>query len=83
MTNGDAQGDVQSPKEQFTVDIIGDHGSVSGDVTYMKSGLYRVYYTMLKTGTYRVHVKTDGTGIYCGLGKNNKCSPSCIKLRAD
>eukprot|EP00956_Cyclotella_meneghiniana_P005779 scaffold7486_cov54-Cyclotella_meneghiniana.AAC.1 len=34
LTNGDAQGDVQSPEEQFTIDIIRSHGSVSGNVVY-------------------------------------------------
>eukprot|EP00970_Alexandrium_tamarense_P002964 scaffold427_cov103-Alexandrium_tamarense.AAC.19 len=74
-SNGDAQGDVQSPEEQFTVDIIGAHTTISGDVTYMSSGQYRVDYSILKAGTYQVHVKTGGTDIYCGLGEDNKCSP--------
>jgi hypothetical protein len=80
LTNGDAQGDIQSPEEQFTVDIIGSHGSVSGDVTYMSSGQYRVDYTVLKAGSYQVHVKTGGTDIYCGLGEENKCSPFTLTV---
>ena len=75
LTNGDAQGDVQSPEEQFTVDIVSDHGSVSGEVKYLDSGKYRVDFSVLKAGSYQVHVKTGGTDIYCGLGKEKKCSP--------
>ena len=80
LTNGDAQGDMQSPEEQFTVDIIGSHGSVSGNVVYMNSGQYRVDYTALKAGSYQVHVKTGGTDIYCGLGEDNKCSPFALTV---
>ena len=79
-TAGDAQGDMQSPEEQFAVDIIGDHGSTSGDVTYLESGQYRVDYNVLKAGTYQVHVKTGGTDIYCGLGEENKCSPFSLTV---
>lgn len=62
LTNGDAQGDVQSPEEQFTVDIVGSHGSVSGDVIYMSSGQYRVDYTVLKAGSYQVIYTSKLTG---------------------
>ena len=80
LTNGDAQGDAQSPEEQFTVEVIGSHGSVSGDVVYLKSGMYRVDYTVMKAGTYQVHVKTGGTDIYCGLGEKDKCSPFALTV---
>ena len=79
-TNGDAQGDLQSPQEQFTVDIIGQHTSASGVVTYLESGQYRVDYTIIKAGSYQVHVKTGGTDIYCGLGEENKCSPFALEV---
>ena len=79
-TNGDAQGDLQSPQEQFTVDIIGEHTSSSGVVTYLESGQYRVDYTVIKAGSYQVHVKTGGTDIYCGLGEENKCSPFTLEV---
>ena len=89
LTNGDAQGDMQSPEEQFTVDIVAalqklapsktegieiECGSVSGVVTYLENGKYRVDYYVLKAGSYQVHVKTGGTDIFCGLGEENKCS---------
>ena len=80
LTNGDSQGDAQSPEEQFTVEIIGSHGAVSGDVVYLNSGMYRVDYSVLKAGTYQVHVKTGGTDIYCGLGEKNKCSPFALTV---
>eukprot|EP00804_Cyclotella_cryptica_P021433 CCRYP_005783-RA/>CCRYP_005783-RA protein AED:0.00 eAED:0.00 QI:831/1/1/1/1/1/3/2372/6166 len=80
LTNGDAQGDVQTPEEQFTVEITGTHGSMSGDVTYMSSGQYRVDFIVLKAGTYQVHVKTGGTDIYCGLGEEQKCSPFTLTV---
>ncbi|KAL3774885.1 hypothetical protein ACHAW5_007303 [Stephanodiscus triporus] len=80
LTNGDAQGDLQSPEEQFTVDIVADHGSLSGDVTYLDSGKYRVDFTVLKAGSYQVHVMTGGTDIYCGLGEENKCSPFTLTV---
>ncbi|KAL7430197.1 hypothetical protein ACHAXM_002057 [Skeletonema potamos] len=80
VTNGDAQGDLQSPQEQFSVDIIGEHISLSGMVTYLDSGQYRVDYTIIKAGNYQVHVKTGGTDIYCGLGEGNKCSPFALEV---
>ena len=80
VTNGDAQGDLQSPQEQFTVDIIGEHTSSSGMVAYLESGQYRVDYTIIKAGNYQVHVKTGGTDIYCGLGEENKCSPFTLEI---
>jgi len=78
ITNADAQGDLQ--EEQFEVDIVGDHGLVTGDVTYIEDGQYRVDYNVLKAGTYQVHVKTGGTDIYCGLGEDNKCSPFTLTV---
>ena len=63
--NGDDQGDMQSPEEQFTFDIVAHSGSVLGIVTYLENGKYRVDYNVLKAGTYQVHVKTGGTDIYC------------------
>ena len=80
LTNGDDQGDMQSPEEQFTVDIVAHSGSVSGIVTYLENGKYRVDYTVLKAGSYQVHVKTGGTDIYCGLGEENKCSPFILTV---
>jgi hypothetical protein len=80
VTNGDSQGDSQSPQEQFTVDIIGEYTTSSGTVTYLESGQYRVDYTILKAGSYQVHVKTGGTDIYCGLGEENKCSPFALEV---
>ena len=78
LTSGDAQGDSQ--EEQFSLEILGDHGTISGDVTYLESGQYRVDYTVLKAGTYQVHVKTGDTDIYCGLGEENKCSPYTLTV---
>ena len=80
VTNGDAQGDMQSPQEQFSVEIIGEHASSSGVVTYLEYGKYRVDYTIIKAGTYQVHVKTGGADIYCGLGEENKCSPFTLEV---
>ncbi|KAL9189871.1 hypothetical protein ACHAXT_009546 [Thalassiosira profunda] len=80
LTSGDAQGDLQSPEEQFAVEIVGDHGSTTGEVTYLEPGQYRVDYTVLKAGAYQVHVKTGGTDIYCGLGEENKCSPFALTV---
>ena len=80
LTNGDDQGDMQSPEEQFTVDIVAHSGSVSGIVTYLENGKYRVDYNVLKAGSYQVHVKTGGTDIYCGLGEENKCSPFILTV---
>ena len=71
---------MQSPEEQFTVDILADHGSVSGEVTYLDSGKYRVDFSVLKAGSYQVHVKTGGTDIYCGLGEEKKCSPFILSV---
>ena len=83
--NGDSQGDHQSPKEQFMVDIIGDgidtQGPYSGNVEYIGSGQYRVDYILNKAGKYTVHVKTGGTDIYCGLGEQNKCSPFDLTVK--
>ena len=47
---------------------------------YLESGQYRVDFNMLKAGTYQAHVKTVGTDIYCGLGKENKCSPFTLTV---
>ena len=80
LTNGDDQGDMQSPEEQFTVDIIAHSGSVSGIVTYLENGKYRVDYNVLKAGSYQVHFETGGTDIYCGLGEENKCSPFILTV---
>jgi hypothetical protein len=77
LTNGDAQGNLQSPEEQLMVNIVADHGSVLGKVTYLDSGKYRVDFSVLKAGSYQVHVKAGGMNIYCGLGKEEKCSPPC------
>lgn len=80
LFSGDASDEVQWAEEHFTVDIVGDQGSISGDITYLESGQHRVDYTVLKAGTYRVHVKTGGTDIYCGLGEENKCSPFSLTV---
>jgi len=79
-SNGDSQGDYQSPQQQFTVDIIGSHGTTSGSVAYIGSGQYRVNYTLTKAGMYTVHAKTGGTDIYCGLGEENRCSPFSLTV---
>jgi hypothetical protein len=47
LTNGDAQGDLQSPEEHFTVNIVADHGSVLGKVTYLDSGKYCIDFSVL------------------------------------
>ena len=80
LFSGDTPEELQLAEEQFTVDIIGERGSISGDITYLESGQHRVDYTVLKAGTYRVHVKTGGTDIYCGLGEEDKCSPFTLTV---
>ncbi len=80
LFSGDAAEVLQIAEEQFVIDIIGDHGSISGDITYLETGHHRVDYTVLKAGTYRVHVMTGDTDIYCGLGEENKCSPFSLTV---
>jgi hypothetical protein len=80
LTNGDALGDLQSPEEQFTVDIVADHGSVFSKVTYLDSGKYPVDFSMLMAGCYQVHIKTGCMDIYCGLGEEEKCSPFNLSI---
>jgi hypothetical protein len=87
--DGTAQGDVASPADQFSVDIVGSGGgssssstTISGHVEYIGNGQYKVQYVVPKAGNYHVSVKTgDGQHIFCGLGEENKCSPFPLTVR--
>ena len=94
--DGTAQGDMASPADQFSVNIVvgsggssagdgdGDGGSmtVSGDVEYIGNGQYKVQYVIPKAGDYQVSVRTvDGQHIFCGMGEENKCSPFALSVR--
>lgn len=46
FTNEDAQGDMQTPEEQFSVGNIGTQVSISGNVTYMSSDQHYVGFTV-------------------------------------
>lgn len=71
---------VELPEEQFTVEIIGQTGTFSGEVSYVEGGKYRVDYTLMKAGQYKFHVRTGGTDIYCGKGEKMRCSPFDVNV---
>lgn len=80
--DGTAQGDMASPSDQFSVDIVGGSMSVSGDVEYVGNGQYKVQYVIPKAGDYQVSVRTgDGRHIFCGMGEESKCSPFALTVR--